>query len=98
MATTAALRHEWSPGFPLCHAGDRGFGAGGGGQGGANDADVALVVPHQANVRIIETAAKRLKVPEESFYLSVDRAGNTSAASIPIALCGAVEARAVETG
>ncbi len=37
-------------------------------------------------------AAKRLKVPEEVFYLNVDRAGNTSAASIPIALCEAVEA------
>ncbi|MCB8918619.1 MAG: ketoacyl-ACP synthase III [Pseudomonadales bacterium] len=59
---------------------------------GLTMADVALIVPHQANVRIIETAAKRLKVPEEVFYLNVDRAGNTSAASIPIALCEAVEA------
>ncbi|MDX1615331.1 MAG: beta-ketoacyl-ACP synthase III [Candidatus Promineifilaceae bacterium] len=53
--------------------------------------DVALIVPHQANVRIIESAAKRLKMPMERFYLNLERAGNTSAASIPIALCDAVE-------
>lgn len=52
--------------------------------------EVALIVPHQANVRIIETAAKRLKVPVERFYMNVDSVGNTSAASIPIALCDAV--------
>lgn len=52
--------------------------------------DVSLVVPHQANIRIIETAAKRLKMPVEKFFMNVDRAGNTSAASIPIALCDAV--------
>jgi 3-oxoacyl-[acyl-carrier-protein] synthase-3 len=54
--------------------------------------DVDLIIPHQANVRIIETAAKRLKTPMEKFFLNVDRTGNTSAASIPIALCDAVEA------
>lgn len=53
--------------------------------------DIALIVPHQANVRIIETAAKKLKIPMEKFYLNVDRAANTSAASIPIALCEAIE-------
>jgi 3-oxoacyl-[acyl-carrier-protein] synthase-3 len=53
--------------------------------------DVSLIIPHQANVRIVETAAKRLKVPLEKFYLNVDRAANTSAASIPIALCEAVD-------
>jgi len=53
--------------------------------------DVALIVPHQANTRIIETAAKKLKVPLEKFYLNVEHTGNTSAASIPIALCEAVE-------
>ena len=53
--------------------------------------DVALVVPHQANIRIIESAAKKLKLPVDRFYLNVDRAGNTSAASIPIALSEAVE-------
>lgn len=53
--------------------------------------DIALIVPHQANIRIIETAAKKLKMPMEKFYMNVDRAANTSAASIPIALCEAVE-------
>ena len=53
--------------------------------------DVALIIPHQANVRIIETAAKKLKLPLEKFYLNLERTGNTSAASIPIALCEAVE-------
>lgn len=53
--------------------------------------EIALIVPHQANVRIIETAAKRLKVPVERFYMNVDAVGNTSAASIPIALCDAVQ-------
>lgn len=54
--------------------------------------DVALIVPHQANVRIIESAAKRLKIDPDRFFLNVGRAGNTSAASIPIALCDAIEA------
>jgi 3-oxoacyl-[acyl-carrier-protein] synthase III len=52
--------------------------------------DVALVVPHQANYRIIESAAKRLKMPIDRFYLNLELTGNTSAASIPIALCDAV--------
>lgn len=54
--------------------------------------DVALIIPHQANTRIIESAAKRLKMPIDRFYMNVHRAGNTSAASIPIALCDAIEA------
>lgn len=52
--------------------------------------DIDLIIPHQANTRIIEAAAKRLKVPEEKFYTNVQLFGNTSAASIPIALCDAV--------
>ncbi len=52
--------------------------------------DVDLIIPHQANARIIESAAKRLKIPPETFYLNVHDLGNTSAASIPIALCDAV--------
>ncbi len=55
--------------------------------------DVALIVPHQANMRIIETSAKRLKVPVEKFYVNLAQTGNTSAASIPIALCQAIEER-----
>lgn len=52
--------------------------------------EIDLIVPHQANTRIIETAAKRLKIPQERFYMNVHAVGNTSAASIPIALCDAV--------
>ncbi len=54
--------------------------------------DIDLIVPHQANSRIVESAAKRLKLPKEKFFLNVHRAGNTSAASIPLALCDAIAA------
>jgi 3-oxoacyl-[acyl-carrier-protein] synthase III len=49
-------------------------------------ADVALVIPHQANIRILEMLASRLHLPIERFALNIDRLGNTSAASIPLAL------------
>ena len=52
--------------------------------------DIALIIPHQANARIIETAARKLKVSPEKFYLNLENTGNTSAASIPVALCDAV--------
>jgi 3-oxoacyl-[acyl-carrier-protein] synthase-3 len=48
--------------------------------------DVDLYVPHQANIRIIEHAAKKLKIEEERVFVNVDRYGNTSSASIPLAL------------
>lgn len=51
--------------------------------------DLALIIPHQANTRITEAAAKKMKVPVEKFYMNVARMGNTSAASIPIALADA---------
>ncbi len=54
--------------------------------------DIDIIIPHQANVRIIESAAKRLKLPMDKFFMNVDRVGNTSTASIPIALCEAIEA------
>lgn len=53
---------------------------------GLKTSDVRLVIPHQMNARIIESAAKRLKLSSEQVYLNIDRYGNTSAASIPIAL------------
>lgn len=53
--------------------------------------DVSLIVPHQANKRIIEASAKRLKISPDRFYLNINRTGNTSAASIPMALCDAVD-------
>ncbi len=61
-------------------------------QAGLTIDDVSLIIPHQANVRIIDVAAKRLGIPRERFFLNVDHAGNTSAASIPLALCEAVRA------
>ncbi len=54
--------------------------------------DVDLVIPHQANGRILEHVAKKLKMPLEKFYSNVEWAGNTSAASIPIALSDAADA------
>lgn len=48
--------------------------------------DIKYIVPHQANARIIDTAARRLKMPLEKFYMNIDRLGNTSSASVPIAL------------
>jgi len=53
-------------------------------------ADIAVVVPHQANRRIIEAIADRLAVPIEQFYMNLERYGNTSAATIPMALTEAV--------
>ncbi len=53
--------------------------------------DLSLVIPHQANERIIQHAAKALKIPAERVYSNIEHYGNTSAASIPIALAEAVE-------
>jgi 3-oxoacyl-[acyl-carrier-protein] synthase-3 len=52
--------------------------------------DVDLFVPHQANIRIIESAMKRMELPDSKVFLNVDKYGNTSAASIPLALSEAV--------
>ncbi|MCC6613225.1 MAG: ketoacyl-ACP synthase III [Anaerolineae bacterium] len=53
--------------------------------------DIKLIVPHQANLRIISSAARSLKMDESRFMVNLDRYGNTSAASIPIALTEAVQ-------
>ena len=53
---------------------------------GLTSEEIDLLIPHQANIRIIEALAKRLKVPMERVYVNIDRYGNTSAASVPIAL------------
>ena len=53
--------------------------------------DVRLFIPHQANNRILQTAAKGLGIPEERMFSNLERYGNTSAASVPIALCEAIE-------
>lgn len=53
---------------------------------GVNISDVALLIPHQANSRIIEGVGKKLELPDEKVVVTVDHHGNTSAASIPLAL------------
>jgi 3-oxoacyl-[acyl-carrier-protein] synthase-3 len=61
-------------------------------------ADVDLLVPHQANLRIIEAVARRARVPMEHVYVNVQRYGNMSAATVPVALCEALEEGRVRPG
>jgi len=65
---------------------------------GLTAADVDLLVPHQANLRIIEAVAKRARVPMERVYVNIERYGNMSAATVPVALCEAVEEGRVRAG
>lgn len=65
---------------------------------GLSFADVDWVIPHQANLRIIDSLAKHIGVPSERFILNIDRYANTSAASIPIALCEAVNDGRIQSG
>ncbi len=60
--------------------------------------DINLFIPHQANLRIIESAAKHLGIPMERVFVNVAQYGNTSAASIPIALCEAADAGRMQPG
>ncbi len=60
--------------------------------------DIRLVVPHQANVRIIEAVARRLEIPPDRVMINLDRYGNTSAASIPIALYEAAQQGRIRDG
>lgn len=60
--------------------------------------DIAFLVPHQANIRIIEATAKKLDMSMDRVVVTVDRHGNTSAASIPLALCAAVAEGRVKRG
>ncbi|MEW6718269.1 MAG: beta-ketoacyl-ACP synthase III [Chloroflexota bacterium] len=60
--------------------------------------DIQWVIPHQANYRIIEAAARGLKMPLEQFVVNLDRYGNTSTASIPLATVEAVEKGQVKAG
>jgi 3-oxoacyl-[acyl-carrier-protein] synthase-3 len=65
---------------------------------GLDPSDVELFIPHQANIRIIEAVAKGLNLPMSKFYVNLDRYGNTSAASVPIALAEAVNEGRVKVG
>jgi 3-oxoacyl-[acyl-carrier-protein] synthase-3 len=67
-------------------------------QAGVSAADVDLFVPHQANLRIIDSAANKLGLPPERTFVNIDRYGNTSAASVPIALAEAADAGLLERG
>jgi 3-oxoacyl-[acyl-carrier-protein] synthase III len=60
--------------------------------------DIALFIPHQANVRIVEAVAKGLDLPMDRMYVNLDRYGNTSAASVPIALAEAVTEGRIAVG
>jgi 3-oxoacyl-[acyl-carrier-protein] synthase-3 len=60
--------------------------------------DIALIIPHQANDRIIEMARRKLKVPPEKMMINIDRYGNTSAASIPLALVDAIDEGRLKPG
>jgi 3-oxoacyl-[acyl-carrier-protein] synthase-3 len=67
-------------------------------QAGLVGEQVDVLIPHQANIRIIEATAKHANIPMEKVYVNVDRYGNTSAASIPIALDEAVREGRIQPG
>jgi 3-oxoacyl-[acyl-carrier-protein] synthase-3 len=62
------------------------------------EADIDWLIPHQANIRIMQSTARRLKLPMDKVIVTVDRHGNTSAASIPLALDDAVRSGKVKKG
>lgn len=65
---------------------------------GRSDADIDWLIPHQANIRIMQSTAKKLKLPMDKLIVTVDEHGNTSAASIPLALDEAVRQGRVKPG
>lgn len=60
--------------------------------------DIDIIIPHQANARIINAAAKRLGIPVDKFFVNIERYGNTSAGSVPLALSEAVEQGLIKKG
>jgi hypothetical protein len=65
---------------------------------GLQPSDIDLFIPHQANIRIVEAVAKGLDLPMDKMFVNLDRYGNTSAASVPIALAEAVNGGRVKVG
>lgn len=63
-----------------------------------SDADIDWLIPHQANIRIMQSTAKKLKLPMEKLIVTVDQHGNTSAASIPLALDASVRSGKIKRG
>ena len=77
----------------MAEAADRAFA-----EAGLTGEDIDLMIPHQANIRIIEATAKHANISMDKVFVNVDRYGNTSSASIPIALDEAIEAGRVREG
>ncbi len=67
-------------------------------EAGVDPSDVDIVVPHQANLRILQAVAQRFSIPEDRVFVNIDRYGNTSAGTIPLALDEAVRAGRVSRG
>ncbi len=67
-------------------------------RGGITPQDIALVIPHQANIRIIDALAKRLKIDMDRVFVNIEYYGNTSAASVPLALDEANRAGRIKHG
>src|SRR5262249_33597891 len=65
---------------------------------GMTASDMDLFIPHQANLRIIEAAVKRLNLPWNKVFVNIEKYGNTSAAAIPIALCEAIDQGRITPG
>ncbi len=65
---------------------------------GTESCDIDLMIPHQANIRIIEATAKRIKLPMDRVFVNIHRYGNTSAASVPIALDEAIRSNRIKSG
>ncbi|MCX8521204.1 MAG: 3-oxoacyl-ACP synthase, partial [Rhodoferax sp.] len=65
---------------------------------GLTHADIDWLIPHQANIRIMQSTARKLKLPMDKVVITVDQHGNTSAASIPLALDSAVRAGQIKPG
>ena len=67
-------------------------------QAGATAEEIDWLLPHQANIRIISSVGQKLNVPDEKVIVTVDHHGNTSAASIPLALSESVNSGKIKKG
>ena len=67
-------------------------------EAGLSGDDVDILFPHQANIRIIQSVAERAGTPMEKVYVNIHKYGNTSAASIPIAMTEAIESGSLKEG
>jgi 3-oxoacyl-[acyl-carrier-protein] synthase-3 len=67
-------------------------------EAGIDSSDISMIIPHQANIRIIDAITKRLKADKDKVYVNIDKYGNTSAASVPLALDEANRAGKIKEG